>query len=82
MRHETYVQDLHVTEQNIRQARSHIVRERALIQALSENGRDSQAAEALLHALELAVGVMEQHRELIREELGLDRFGFGNEIRH
>jgi hypothetical protein len=36
----------------------------------------------LLHALELAVGVMEQHRELIREELVLDRFGSGNGIRH
>lgn len=82
MRHETYLQDLHATEQNIRQARNHIVRERAQISALREKGRDSQAAEALLHALELAVGVMEQHRELIREEIVLDRFGSGNGIRH
>jgi exosome complex RNA-binding protein Rrp42 (RNase PH superfamily) len=82
MRHETYVQELHVTEQNIRQARSHIVSERALIQALRKKGRDSQAAERLLHALEFAVDVMEQHRDLIREELVLGRFGPGNGIRH
>jgi hypothetical protein len=77
MVHQAFIQELQITEQNIQQARGHIGYERAVIQELRENGGNSQAAEALLHALELAVSVMEQHRELIREELALDRLGSG-----
>jgi hypothetical protein len=80
MMHQAYIQELQVTEQNIQQARGHIGHERAVIQQLRENGGNSQAAEALLHALELAV--MEQHRELIREEPALERLGSGSGVSH
>jgi hypothetical protein len=82
MPYDSYAQELRLTEQNIRQTQNHIRDERALIQTLREKGRNSQAAEALLHALEVAVSVMEQHRDLIREELVLDRFDPGSEVRH
>jgi hypothetical protein len=52
MVHQAYIQELQVTEQNIQQARGHIGHERAVIQELRENGGNSQAAEALLHALD------------------------------
>jgi hypothetical protein len=66
-----YIQELQHTEQDIKQALSHIDHERVAIEEIRENGGNSQTAEALLHALELAVNVMEQHRELIRGELAL-----------
>jgi hypothetical protein len=82
MVHQEHTRDLQVTEQNIQQARNYIDYERATIQKLRESGRNSQTAEALLHALELAVSVMEQHRKLIREELALDRMVSRSETRH
>jgi hypothetical protein len=80
--HQEYMQDLQITEQNIQQARSHIDHERAAIQKLRENGRDSQTAETLVRALELAVSVMEQHQRLIRAELALDRLVSGSGLSH
>jgi hypothetical protein len=80
MPYESYAQELRLTEQNIRQAQNHIRDERALIQTLREKGRNSQAAEALLHALEVAVSFMEQHRDLVREELVFDRLDPRSEV--
>jgi exosome complex RNA-binding protein Rrp42 (RNase PH superfamily) len=69
--HQEHIQELESTEQDIRQAIAHIDQERAAIQEIRENGGNPQTAETLLHALELALNVMEQHRELIRGELAL-----------
>jgi hypothetical protein len=73
MEHREYVRELDNTEQDIKQALGHIDHERAAIEEIRENGGNPQTAEALLHALELAVNVMEQHREIIREELAVGR---------
>jgi hypothetical protein len=73
MEHREYVRELDSTEQDIQQALGHIDHERASIKETRENGGNPQTAEALLHALELAVSVMEQHQQIIREELAVGR---------
>ena len=52
--------------------KSHIARERQVIEKAIQKGRDTDISESMLHAMEDGLRAVERHRRLILDQLGAD----------
>jgi len=63
--------DLKLADTHVDQARIHIHRQRDLVDRLSRRGIPTDLAERLLETMQTTLRVMEGHRTLIRDRLGI-----------
>jgi len=62
-------------EDDLAQAHQRVAQQRLAIEKLRQDGHDTKTAEHLLRTLEDSARAMEQHRNVLLEELGLYRPG-------
>jgi hypothetical protein len=56
-------------DRHIARCKSHIARQREIIELLKLAGKDTELAVSMLHALETSLSAFERHRELIMDRL-------------
>ena len=57
-------------DRHIAELKSHIARERQVIEKAIQKGRDTDISESMLHAMEDGLRAVERHRRLILDQLG------------